>query len=86
MLLPDRIKIRKYSLSISIDVPKGNKIGLQFTIKNIHKLVNERDFIGLIEGIRKINYLPVAVSLLALTEGRGLDYPLTENIYESWVK
>lgn len=86
MLLPDRIKIRKYSLSISIDVPKGNKIGLQFTIKNIHKLVNERDFIGLIEGIRKINYLPVAVSLLALTEGRGLDYPLTENIYESWNK
>ena len=69
-----RIEIIKHPLSMSIDAPNSDKIGLQFLTKNIHELVNPGDFIHLIEGVCKNNHLIVAVLQLAMRKRWKLDY------------
>lgn len=75
-----RIEIREHPLSIQIDAQNSDKIRVPFITKNIHKLVNLRGFLHLIEGIPKNNHPPAAVLLLAMTGQLELGCPPSKNI------
>lgn len=78
-----RIEIREHPLSIPIDAPNSDKIRLPFIIKNVHKLVNLRDFTPLTEGVCKNHPLTTTVLLLAMTKGLELNcLPSIGNIGE----